>query len=140
SNIATPPPIVSSRYFTEVGEPACLKSSFKLAVMSLNVTGDSPCGPAGGGVFGKSAAVYARPVRGVGDGDGPVCCPTTLTQTDVRLITATMIVFVVLPGSNFDIVTTSVEPQPVTDLCHHQWSRTTYRTILSTGHAHQLLT
>src|SRR3990172_9025133 len=42
------------------------------AVTSVKVTGDAACGPAGGGVFGKSGAEYARPVRGVGVGAG--CC------------------------------------------------------------------
>jgi hypothetical protein len=52
--MATPPPIVSSKYFNEVGDAACLKSIFVKAVISANVTGDDACGPGGGGVFGKS--------------------------------------------------------------------------------------
>src|SRR5258708_533575 len=76
SKIATPPPIVSSKYFRDVGEPACLKAIFIAAVMSVKVTVDGPFGPGGGGVFGNSSVLYERPVRGVGEGVG--CCALTL--------------------------------------------------------------
>src|SRR5260221_13356456 len=81
--MATPPPIVSSRYCCEVGDPACLKSTLLSAVMSVNVTGDWPLGPAGGGALGNSSEPYARPGRGVGVG----CCAVALTaQTSSKTI------------------------------------------------------
>src|SRR6266851_7249150 len=70
--MSTPPPMVSKRYLTEVGEPSCLKSIFVSAVMSVNVTGDGACGPGGGGVLGRSPELYERPAWGVGVGVG--CC------------------------------------------------------------------
>lgn len=58
-----------------MGEPACLKLILLSAVMSVNVTGEGACGPAGGGFFGNSPTLYERPARGVGVGGA--CCPTT---------------------------------------------------------------
>src|SRR5580765_7218534 len=72
--MATPPPIVSSKYFRGVAEEECLKRIPVAAVTSVKVTGDVAWGPAGGGVLGKAGALYDRPVRsGVAVGDG-VCC------------------------------------------------------------------
>ena len=48
--------------------------------MSVNVTGEGPCGPGGGGVFGRSPPPYDRPVRGVGVG----VCATALTEDAMR--------------------------------------------------------
>jgi hypothetical protein len=68
--MATPPPIVSNKYFCEVGDPECLKLTFVSAVMSVKITGEGACGPGGGGFFGISVTLYERPVRWVGVGDG----------------------------------------------------------------------
>ena len=78
--MATPPPIVSSKYFLGVAEGACLKPIPDCAVTLVKVTGEIPCGPAGGGVFGKAGAMYDRPVRSgvaVGDGTGVGCWQKT---------------------------------------------------------------
>ena len=79
--MATPPPIVSSRYFTDVGEPACLKVSLLLLVTSVNVTVDGAVGPAGKGVFGNASTLYERPICGVGLGEGiGVCAAAALDR------------------------------------------------------------
>src|SRR5215510_12168027 len=80
----------------EVEEASCTKSNFTLVVMSLNVTGDVPCGPGAGGVLGKSGAVYGLPVWGVGDGAG--CCPiATTTKIHMRLKGACLFLYDFVP-------------------------------------------
>jgi hypothetical protein len=53
--------MVSKRYLTDVGEPACWKSIFAAAVILVKVTGEAACGPGGGGVLGRSPELYERP-------------------------------------------------------------------------------
>ncbi len=56
SKSATPAPIVSGRYFCEVGEAECLKLMPTCAVTSAKTTGEGDCG-AGGAARRAGAAV-----------------------------------------------------------------------------------
>jgi 3-methyladenine DNA glycosylase AlkD len=49
----------------------------------VNVSGETACGPGGGGLFGKSGTEYERPVRS-GEGAGVGCCDSALAGPQRR--------------------------------------------------------